>query len=390
MTYAVLDVREWDIAVDLETGAPLDTETCSIDSSMLNMARQVVKGYPYPGDFALESMEWVTDTALRLWKAYDPNFMFISYAQPGILGGVLDLTRDDWNDLVDRQFQNVDRFIKNTGYTPIIVGLGDMIPLKGYANLSNLDGIGYVRKANRRYAGLFSPSDDDLAKLGDMPGVERVVSKHDFIDLFGAAGSFEHKFPDYLVVAEEGYAFKTMGSSTRIGYKTIARNESIPVYAGLSNARIHSIVDLRDAIIRNASRQRIALILLDGIGVKDFRGRYNLCDNSVYWYTYCQGDDSYLAISTGKHFQYGDYPPGWLDFTDDVESKTCPYDGFIERPVTDSIGNYLRNVLGVTSAAAGSRSTFTHLAAGADICVECCCCGLYNYGTKAVIYKDQA
>lgn len=390
MAYAVLDVREWDVVVDLDTGAPVNVNEAGIDSSMLSMARQVIKGHPYPGDFAPESMEWVTDTALRLWKAYDPHFMFISYAQPGILGGVIDMTPDDWNDIVDRQCKNVDRFIENTGYTPVVVGLGDMVPLKGYVNLSGLDGIGYVRRANRRYAGLFNPSDNDLVQLGKMPGVERVVSKRDFINLFGAADGFRRRLPDYLVVAEEGYGFKAMGTSTRIGYRTIARNESIPVYTRLSDAGIHSLVDVKDAIIRNVSHQRIALILLDGIGVKDFRGQYNLCDNSVYWYTYCQGDDSYLAISCGKHFQYNDYPPGWLDFIEDSEAKKYPYDGFIESSPPDSIGNYLRTETGVTSAAVGSRSTFTHLAGGADICVECCCCGLYNYGTKAVIYKDQA
>ncbi|NLS45474.1 MAG: hypothetical protein GX969_07030 [Firmicutes bacterium] len=390
MAYAILDVREWDTVVRMDTGEPLPMNSPKVNTPMLDMARQVIKGHPYPGDFSSKSIEWVTDTALRLWKTYDPHFMFMIYAQPGILGGVKYMTPDRWNSLVCRVFQNVNRFIEITGYIPIIVGLGDMVPLKEYIDLSGLDGIGYIRMPNRRYAGFYNPTDRDISRFDRMPGIERTVSKCDFINLFEPSDVFRERLPDYLIVAKEGYSFKTLGTSSRTGYKTIAKNEAIPVYTGLPNTEINSLVDLKDTVIKNINHQRIALILLDGIGTKDFPGEYRLCNNSLYWYTYCQGDDSYFAVSCGEHFQHSDYPPGWLDFTEDFEMKTYPYDGFIEKPLSGSIGNYLRTKMGITSAAAGSRSTFTHLSGGADICIECCCCGLYNYGTKAVIYKTQA
>lgn len=389
MTYAMLDSREWRIVVDLETGAPVGPGTPAAKDRLLNMANRVTEGHPYPGDLALESIEWVTDTALRIWKAYDPGFMFISYAQPQMLSGVVGIDMSKWNHIVDRQFGNVDRFLAETEYVPILVGLGDMTPIKGYIDLTGLDGIGYVRKPDRCYAGLFGPSGSDLLNMSETPGVERVVSRQDIVAHFGASPDFERRCPDYLVVAEEGYTFKAMGSSPRTGCNTVARNRSVPVYTSLHDARIDSIVDIRNVITSNAKRQRIALILMDGIGIRSFRGEFTLCENCVDWYTYSQGDDSYLAISTGRHFQHNSYPPGWLDFIEDRETKRCPYDGYIANLEYNSIGNHLRETLGVSSAAVGSRSTFTHLASGADICVECCCCGLHNYGTKAAVYSQQ-
>ena len=383
MNYAVLDVREWDITIDLERGTPITGEIPGPEKRRLQLARRLIKDHPYPGDFALESMEWVTDGALRLWKAYDPTFMFISYAQPQILGGVVDMTTADWRRLIDRQFQNVDRFLAESGFTPIIIGLGDLVPIEGYVDLSSWDS--YVRKPDRLYAGLYGLEDeDDFSRLTNTPGVERLISKEDFIANFGAGKDFARRLPDYLVIAKEGHTFKTMGGSPRMGLKTVARNWRIPVYTALDDA-IQSIVDVNEVVLRNAGKERIALIVLDGIGIEDFQGPHELCANNFHWYTYSQGDDSYLALGTGKHFQFNDYPPGWLSFVEDPEDKRCPHDGYITRLVPDSIGSVLRKQ-GISSGAVGSRSTFTHLASGADICVECCCCDLYNYGTKAVIY----
>ncbi len=74
---AVLDVVEWQTVLDFETGK----ETAE-KSALAAIARELLQRHRYPGDMNLESISWVTDVALDLYRSYSPQFMFLSFSQP--------------------------------------------------------------------------------------------------------------------------------------------------------------------------------------------------------------------------------------------------------------------------------------------------------------------
>ena len=106
-----------------------------------------------------------------------------------------------------------------------------------------------------------------------------------------------------------------------------------------------------------------------------------MCSNKTNWYAYDDTHSQYLAITTGKHFQYHDFPPGYKYFLEDGKDKKYPFSGPFDKLPQDTIGSRLN----IKSAAVGSRSILTHLAGGADISIESLARMLYNHGAMAVI-----
>jgi hypothetical protein len=380
MVYGIIDVREWQTVVNLETG-----EKSKIDDETAVIAKNVISKNYYPGDFDLKSIEWVKDMALNLDDQHRPDFMFMSFAQPYFISRFKKISVSEWHETIDYLFDSIDEFLKKTDFVPVIIGLGSMTPLIDYIDLSNLDGIALCGGMSAYYSGLFDASPDDIKYLNTIPEVERVVSKRQFIEQFGGSQDFIRRFPDYLLEAKKGYTFKGYGAMTRPIYKIPAKDEFIPLYTPLQSTDLNSIIDIKNIIQKNLLKNKIALIILEGIGIEEFILPHIKCSNKSNWYTYEQTDTHYLAITTGKHFQYNDYPPGYKYFVEDGEYKKYPYSGpYVDIP-EDTIGRELKT----KSAAAGSRSVLTHLASGADISIECFARSLYNYGTMAIINKKN-
>jgi hypothetical protein len=374
MTYGIIDVREWQTTVDLKTGKKVD-----VDNELTKIAKKIIGRNYYPGDLELKSINWVTDVALDLYSEYKPDFMFLNYAQPYLLSRFTKLSNSEWNELINLLFDNINRFIMQSGFVPVVVGLGSMTPLINYIDLSGLDGVALCGGMSAYYAGLFDPTPEDLKYLESIPHIERIVNKQQFIRNFGGSKDFINRFPDYLIEAAQGYTFKAYGSMARTIFKIPAKNATIPVFCPLGN--ISSIVDIKKVIERKLIKNKIALIVLEGVGAEDFRYSHTLCSNKLNWYTYDQGENHYLAIMTGKHFQSNDYPPGYKYYIEDSEYKKYPYSGCFTELPSDTIASRLN----IKTAAVGSRSILTHAVSCADICIECMARGLYNYGTMAVI-----
>lgn len=385
MSYGLIDVREWSIFVDLVTGKRVDPSALDHDIKLAQSIQQIVDNNPYPGDFEPESIDWVTDVACELNSAYRPNLMILSYAQPYFLSRFRDISPSTWGDTVDRLFENVGRFTGSTGFTPVVVGLGGMTPLREYIDLNSIDGLVLSGGGTVYYAGLFEPSARDLTKIERMPGIERIVSKQEFINEFGGSSDFIRRFPDYLLVAEEGYTFKAYGGVGRPMYRIPAKCDEIPVYTDLNTESVRSLTDLKTLIMREVRSKKIVLIILEAIGGTEFRLNHTKCSNKENWFVYTQSENQYLAITTGRHLQYNSYPPGYKYYVDDHETRKHPYAGpFVDAP-SGTVGEQLRVKLGLRSAAVGNRSVLTHMTGGADITIECLARGLYNYGTLATI-----
>ncbi len=378
MIYGIIDVREWQTTVNLETGKKVD-----IDHNFFDLAKNIIKENYYPGDLKLEGIEWVTNKAIEVNEAYNPEFMFLSYAQPYFMSRFTKISHQEWDNMLTFLFDNIKHFLDNTYFEPIIVGLGGMTPLKKYIDLSKLRAIAISGGMSAHYAGLLDVAPEDLMYLKTVPEIERVVSKKDFIKEFGGSQLFIKRFPDYLIEAKKGYVFKSYGSMSRTVYEISAKDKFIPVYINLG--KITSMIQIKKLIEENISKKKIALIVIEGVGTEDFKLPYQNCSNKYKWYTYEQPDNHYFALSTGKHFQYNDYPVGYRYYIDDNNEKKFPYSG----PYTHFPSQTIGRSISVKSAAVGSRSILTHMASGADISIECFARELYNYGTMAIINFDK-
>ncbi len=371
MIYGIIDVREWQTAVNLETG-----KKTSADHKLFDMAKDIIKKNYYPGDLKLEGIEWVTDKAIEINEAYNPGFMFLSYSQPYFMSRFTEISCEEWDKYLMFLFNNIKNFLNETPFEPVIVGLGGMMPLKGNIDLSNLNAIAI---GGGTFAGLFDVTFEDLTYLETIPEVERIVSKKDFIEEFGGSPLFVERFPDYLVEAKKGFRFRSYGNSTRTDYKISAKDKFIPIHTNLGE--ITSMVEVKKLIKKNISKQKVALIVIEGIGINDFRLPYQKCSNKYKWYTYEQAENHYFTLLTGKHFQYNDYPASYEYYLEDNNKKKFPYSGHYTDFPSQTIGKSIN----VKSAAVGSRGVLTHMASGADISIECFSRELYNYGTMAII-----
>jgi hypothetical protein len=130
--------------------------------------------------------------------------------------------------------------------------------------------------------------------------------------------------------------------------------------------------------------RNVALIVLEGIGTKDFLWPWNPCDNGKGWYYYEPGDGQYLAAATGRHCVF-DYPVGYKYFDEDGPEKKYPLSGYFREIPADTIGNRFSG----RSIAVGNKSMFMHVVTGADVTLECFARNLYNQGTMAVIHRQD-
>ncbi|HPZ64361.1 MAG: hypothetical protein WBK48_07495 [Dethiobacteria bacterium] len=373
---AVLDAVEWQTTLDFETG-----KETTVKSDLAAMAQELLKRHRYPGDMDLESISWVTNVALDLYQNYAPQFMFLSFSQPYFFSAFERTDGVQWQVLVSLLFARINHFIEATGMTPVVVGTGQMVPLKGYINLSTLDGLASGGGMAPRFTGLYKPSARDLELVRAHENIELVKTKEEVIELFGNNEDFVKRLPDYVLGAGEGYAFKAFGSIARPMHKIPGRNMEIPVFTPLGE--VNSITEIAPLVLKNLETKKMVLIVLEGIGPEDFLMPYSACDNSLGWYDYAPGDGQYLTIGSGRHLADHSYLPGFKYYLEDDENKKYPLSAYFTKYVPIMIGHSFPG----KSAAVGSRSVLTHMASGADISVECFARGLYNYGTIAII-KD--
>lgn len=374
MAEAIIDVREWQTRVDFATGR-------RIDNSMHPLIREtgrILAENPFPGDMDMESVSWVINTALELYNMYQPRFMMLNIATPFFKSIFQAPALYNRTELADKVFSEIERFTSLTGMFPVIAGTGDTTPLKGEINLAMLDGLVNCAGMGPVYAGVYDPSSQDLDFLLQHDDVELVMAKSKLISEWGGTPDFIKRLPDYLLVARKGYIFRAYGSMSRTFYQIPSRHDYIPL---LAPDKADSITDIAGMVRKLVADKPVALIVAEGLGEKDFPAGYKRCRNTLDWYSYVPGDGFYLALSTGQHLPYHQFPPGYRYYLDDGEDKLYPFSGPYREMPSRAIGH----TLAVRSAAVGNRSIMTHVASGADISVECFARGLYNYGSMAVI-----
>ncbi|SDF13390.1 hypothetical protein [Sporomusa acidovorans] len=373
MSLVIIDAREWQNMFDLKTGHKRND-----DSPKVRMVKEVLHDHPFPGDTAENSNRWVTDTALDLVSRYDPNFVFLIYAQQYYSLRFEGPDEAERARLIDAAFAEAARFSEKSGFLPVVVGTGDLIPVKEYIDLSGLDGLAITSNWLTRYAGLYGVSCRDFEYIHEQPGVGRLVGKTEFMSLFGAEPVDAERLPEWLAVAKEGYCFRS--TLLRRPVMIPAYNASIPVSRTLDE--ITSITGISGGIEAALQGKKVALILIEGVGIKDFRLPYIPCANGKGWFIYENGEAQYLTISTGRHQVFA-YPPGYRSYLEDDENKGYPFSGYLTSIPSGTIGERS----GGRSIAVGNRSMFMHTVTGADIAIECFARNLANQGCMGVIHR---
>jgi hypothetical protein len=375
MSLAIVDAREWQNLLDLRTGKKIQD-----DNSRTLMLREVLKRHPYPGDVDILSNRWVTDTTLDIIDAYEPEFACLFYAHQYFTGRYSAMSEDQRQKMMDDVFAEIARFLDRSGYTPLIVGSGDLIELAGEIDLSKADGIAISSHWSARYAGLHQASPRDLDYVTHHPAIERIVLRDEWIRMFPDAPYQADRIPEYLLVAQEGWTFVTTGTPLRKALRIPGKSFQIPLSTPLGNAA--TITEIRALIDANIGKTKIALIILEGLGIRDFQLPYTPCANSVDWYYYEPADGLYLTLSTGTHQVFA-HPSGYF-YQDELEAKRdFPFSGYF----LDIPQNTLASDFPGKSIAVGNHSMFVHMIFGADICVECFARNLYNQGCLGVIHR---
>ena len=106
---------------------------------------------------------------------------------------------------------------------------------------------------------------------------------------------------------------------------------------------------------------------------------FQMCCNKDEWYSYA-GMAQYLLLTSGKTFYETPYPPVY-NRTKKKRETVYPFSGFFVSIPADTLGD----LPGIRSAVVSSRSMIVHMAANADLAIECYCRDKSNYGTMAAI-----
>ncbi|MGO0123301.1 hypothetical protein [Desulfothermobacter acidiphilus] len=377
---ALIDVGDWQELLTLEEGRALEGEEAP------ELVRDLAARYPYPGDLDPASATWVTEMALALERDYAPELLVAIYASP-YWAAFHPEGKGAWEERVVRTRGEVERLLSSTSLEPVLVGLGGMLPCRGEVELlSSLEGLAVAAGPLARQAGLFLPTSEDLELLRRAVGIERVVAREEFQNEFGGHPAFYQRFPDHLILAQEGFCLRALGSSPRPAYLAPEGPAFIPLTGPAElGERINSLVDLAPTLLELLRRgQRILLVLLEGMGTDAFPWPFRPVANTCGWYRYITADfPQYLALFTGQHFTAWTYPPGLAYYREDRPGKPYPFSGLFSELPAAALGRIYPG----RTAAVGGRSVHTHVFTGCRLCVECFVRGLYHQGVM-VTWRD--
>ncbi len=378
MSIAIVDARDWQSTVDLKTGDKID-----VDGRAVEMAKDVLKRHPYPGDMDRGSNRWVTDTALDLMERYEPRLLFLTYAAQYFAGRFSPMTGEERSEMISDALLEVQRFIGASGLSAVVLGTGNMTPLVDFIDLTRLDGLAVCTHWSAGYAGIYEPSRRDLETLNMNPYIERVAPREEVAGIFNGTAGQALKLPEYLVLAQEGYSFKTLRSVMKNPVMIPGRNFHIPVYA--PGHTVEAITDIRGVLEQSLLKERVVLIVMEGIGLNELAWSGTSCLNSNGWCYYEPGEAQYLTIVTGRH-RFLDYPPGYKPSDEKEETENYyPFSGHFK---SIPEGPFAQAFSG-KSIAVGNKSMFMHMVTGADISIECFARNLFNQGTMAVVHRDD-
>jgi len=363
MAIIILDAEGWQNVVDFKTGESLDSwENKTVDDML-----EFIPEYPYPGDMKRESIEWTGNTGKALFDYYQPEYMLLTYATPGFLKASANLSVDEEMDINKAVFSSIKDFLEHTGYIPVIIGTGGMSEIKELDIPAKLKGRLSHGHGPFSYSGIFKATDEELDQVRSIDHTV-VFTKDDLRRDFPDAGeSYLAEMPDCLVLREPGYAFSCLRHRGLLQYKSSEIVSKLPIYTTLP-VPLH-LTDVK-RVINNAldGGDKVALIVIEGVGANDFLLPYSNLPVDDKWLIYSDSFSFYMALLLGEPFYRFGIPLVREPSVFKKRLNRYPYSQF-----TDS--EMPKNTIGrrkdIKTAAVGSRSIYTHAISQADICIEC-------------------
>ncbi|WP_028893775.1 hypothetical protein [Syntrophorhabdus aromaticivorans] len=380
MSIAIVDARGWQNTLDLKTGEKIDAA-----GPVIEMVKDVLQRHPYPGDIDPGSNRWVSDAAFDLIDRYNPRFVFLTYAAQYFSGRYTPMSKETRARMISDVFLEAERFINRSGFAAIAAGTGDMTPLLGFIDITRLDGLAVCTHWSTRHAGLYGPSPEDMKLLGQHPHIEKIIPQEEVLSLFDGTSEQAFRLPEYLMLACEGYAFKTISDAMRMPVMIPSLNFNVPLYA--PGHAVEAITGIRQVLEKDLSEKNVAFIAMEGIGLDEFLWPHLPCRNGVEWCYYEPGEAQYLTIVSGRH-RFLDYPTGsGYKYFNGSEGATrgYPFSGHFKSIPEGAFASTFPG----RSIAVGNKSMFMHMVTGADLSVECFARNLYNQGTMAVIHRQD-
>ena len=383
MAEILLDVNGWQSLFDFAGGEPKDIPDERPD---LALAQRIAAEHPYPGDTNPDSFKWVTDTALDLYRSYSPDFFFLSYANTNLIKVNTETDADAYRTLNKLAVSEAMRFAETTGYTPILVSTGDMKKFENIIDTENLESYLSLSTGDPYTAGLFEPTEKDLAYIERLEGLS-FEKKESFCKKYPSmTEAAKEGLPDVMLFADEHYAF------TRCGYRGLTM-QVMPVKQKYCTAYStfddlpDDIFDFRAYIDKKLDEgHRIALIVIECVEEEDMpegAKRVNRYKNGAY---YIEGTGFYYALCSSKEFFEPDMP--YLFHNTNLVNRS-------ERmnPFSYIRSDNYQNPLGLRpdkkTAAVGTRSGITHSCLMCDFCVECHSRGLAESGVLVFLNDKE-
>ena len=376
----IIDVREWQAVIDLATAQPVKR-----DEEFLQPLKKLAERFPYPGDRDNAGSKWTIEAAEAVVNHYHPGWLFLGFTQPFFSSTYGQCTIETRKNTAKIIFDYILGFAKKHSFYSLIVSTGGLVPLKGYIVLPELKGNLQSSAWCHNMAGVYQSEPGDEAVLAQEPHIRSIIKKEDFAEEYkGIDPAYIKDFPDYLLVAEDGWHFKGLCSNNRVLYNIEKFNSTLPVYSEIGYPdHIEGICSLMEEALEQG--KKVLLAVIEGLDEDDFLLPYQNIDNCRGWYAY-QGYTLYHTLVTGKPFYQCTHPPIY-----DMSARrklplrypmSAPHTGTI---CEDSLGRRAK----VPTAAVGSRSITTHAMVNADLMLECYIRAQANMGVLVAVNEDR-
>ena len=363
MAYVILDADGWQNVIDFETGEDLDSWDDPVVDDMLKLTPR----FPYPGDTNMDSIEWTGAVGKALYDYCHPDFMLLTYATPYHIKTSTPVTKDDEAEINKRLFASVEGFLEHTGYIPVIIGTGGMSEIKEVLIPPGLRG--RIRHGHRSFScsGFFRPTEEELEQVHGIPHTRSFTKDDIRRDFPEAEEEYIADMPDVFIVRESGYAFSQAKDRGMRQYKSPNVSDALPISTALPTpTHITDVYRVMNEALDAGGK--VALIVLEGTGTDDFLIPHESLPAKDKWMAYADGLSQYMALLSGKPFYRFGIPLVRECHPFKERGKRYPYSQFSDG---DMPGNVIGLRKDVRTAAAGSRSMYTHAISQADICIEC-------------------
>ncbi|MDR9756031.1 MAG: hypothetical protein GX188_02885 [Syntrophomonadaceae bacterium] len=376
----IIDVREWQAVIDLVTAKPVKR-----DEEFLQPLKKLAERFPYPGDRDNAGSKWTIEAAEAVVNHYHPGWLFLGFTQPFFSSTYGQCTIETRKNTAKIIFDYILGFAKKHSFYSLIVSTGGLVPLKGYIVLPELKGNLQSSAWCHNMAGVYQSEPGDEAVLAQEPHIRSIIKKEDFAEEYkDTKPAYIKDFPDYLLIAEDGWHFKGLCSNNRALYNIEKYNSTLPVYSEIGYpGHIEGICSLMEDALDQG--KKVLLAVIEGLDEDDFMLPYQNIDNCRGWYAY-QGYTLYHTLVTGKPFYQCTHPPIY-----DMSARrklplrypmSAPHTGTI---CEDSLGRRAK----VPTAAVGSRSITTHAMVNADLMLECYIRAQANMGVLVAVNEDR-